>query len=320
MSIPSHPRSSHPVSRRAFLQRAGLSVAAVAAGSSSLGATGTEEFALRYAVASSLYGGLSLDEILPEVRKQGSSAIDLWPRRHGTQREEADAWGRERLSRTLALHGVQLALTTRFDLGPFALEQEIGFVASHGGRLIVTAAKGETGLKGSALKEAVRRFVEAMRPTLDRAGAAGVEIAIENHSNTLVNPAESILWLRDFSHGLPLGIALAPYHLPQDPALLAGLIRDLGDRLLLFYAWEYGRGCMKPMPLEEELMQLPGRGLLDWAPPLRALRDIRFAGWTEIFMHPTPRGRPILETAGQVTAEINRAREHLEKVLVGLPR
>jgi sugar phosphate isomerase/epimerase len=72
---------------------------------------------------------------------------------------------------------------------------------------------------------------------------------------------------------------------------------------------------MKPMPIEEELMQLPGRGPLDWAPLLRALYDIRFSGWTEIFMHPTPRGRPIRETASQVTEEINRARVHLETVL-----
>jgi sugar phosphate isomerase/epimerase len=159
-----------------------------------------------------------------------------------------------------------------------------------------------------------------MRPTLERARAAGVEIAIENHGSMLINTPDSIRWLREFGRGLPIGIALAPYHLPQDPALIAGLIRDLGDRLLLFYAWEYGRGCMKPMPLAEELMQLPGRGPLDWAAPLRALQDIRFAGWTEIFMHPTPRGRPILETAPLVTAELNRARGHLESILQGFAR
>jgi hypothetical protein len=95
-----------------------------------------------------------------------------------------------------------------------------------------------------------------------------VSIAIENHSNNLINLPDSLRWMLEFSRGLPLGVALAPYHLPQDPALLAGLIRDLGDRLLLFYAWEYGKGCMKPMPLEEELMQLPGRGPLDYAPLL----------------------------------------------------
>jgi sugar phosphate isomerase/epimerase len=314
--MPTSLRLPPAVTRRSFLQQAGLAAVAAAAGR----AAAPAPLSLRYAVASSLYGGLSLDEILPEVPRQGSAAIDLWPRRHGTQREEADAWGRERLTATLRRHGVALALTTRFDLGPFGLAPEIDFVASHGGRLIVTGAKGPTGLTGPALRDAVRQFVEAMRPTLERARAAGVEIAIENHGSSLINLPESIRWLRDFGRGLPLGIALAPYHLPQDPALLAGLIRDLGERLLLFYAWEYGRGCMKPMPLDEELMQLPGRGPLDWAPPLRALHDIRFAGWTEIFMHPTPRGRPILETAPLVTAELNRARGHLESILRGFAR
>lgn len=320
MSTPLSRRPLPAVSRRAFLQCVAASAAAVVTSAAGRGAAPSPAFALKYVVASSLYGGLSLDDILPEVGKQGSSAIDLWPKRHGTQREEADAWGRERLTRTLATHGVTLAMTTRFDLGPFALDQEIEFVASHGGRLIVTGAKGEKGLTGPALKEAVRRFVEAMRPTLDRAGAAGVQVAIENHSSTLIHEPDSLRWMRDFSVGLPLAVALAPYHLPQDPALLAGLIRELDDRLALFYAWEYGRGCMKPMPLEEELMQLPGRGSLDWAPLLRALRDIRFSGWTEIFMHPTPRGRPIRETAAQVTEEINRARAHLEAILKSIPR
>jgi len=262
---------------------------------------------------------LSLSEILPEVSKTGAAAIDLWPRRHGTQREEADEWGRERLTGELRRHGVSLALTTRFDLGPFGLADEMRYVASFGGRMIVTSGKGEAGLAGPALKEEVRRFVEAMRTTLAVAAETGVHIAIENHGNNLINTPDSLRWMLEFSKGLPLGVALAPYHLPQDPALLAGLIRELGDRLLVFYAWEYGRGCMKPMPLEEELMQLPGRGVLDYEPLLRALRDIRFAGWTEIFMHPTPRGRPILETASLVTAEINRARRHLESVITKLP-
>jgi hypothetical protein len=33
------------------------------------------------------------------------------------------------------------------------------------------------------------------------------------------------------------------------------------------------------------------------------------------FMHPVPRGIPILETASAVTAEINRSRDYLNKLL-----
>ncbi|NRA58393.1 MAG: hypothetical protein HRU13_09810 [Phycisphaerales bacterium] len=60
---------------------------------------------------------------------------------------------------------------------------------------------------------------------------------------------------------------------------------------------------------------MPGRGDLDFAPLLVALRNIDYRGWTEIFMHPVPRGIPILETTAKVTAEINQARRYLARRL-----
>jgi hypothetical protein len=48
---------------------------------------------------------------------------------------------------------------------------------------------------------------------------------------------------------------------------------------------------------------------------VKALVDIKYQGWTEIFMHPVPRGIPILETAQEVTAEINKSREYLAERL-----
>jgi sugar phosphate isomerase/epimerase len=60
---------------------------------------------------------------------------------------------------------------------------------------------------------------------------------------------------------------------------------------------------------------MPGRGPLDWKPLLTALREIKFTGPTEIFMHPTPRGIPILPTAAETTAEIIRAKQHLDSLI-----
>ena len=79
----------------------------------------------------------------------------------------------------------------------------------------------------------------------------------------------------------------------------------------MFYAWQHGDGCMTKLPKEQELLQMPGRGLLDFGPLVKALVDIKYQGWTEIFMHPVPRGIPILETAQEVTAEINKSRDYL---------
>jgi len=61
------------------------------------------------------------------------------------------------------------------------------------------------------------------------------------------------------------------------------------------------------------LLQLPGRGSLDFCPIIASLMRIKYKGWAEIFMHPVPRGIPIMPTAAEVTEEINRARRYLEK-------
>jgi len=74
-------------------------------------------------------------------------------------------------------------------------------------------------------------------------------------------------------------------------------------------------GCMKKLPKEQELLQMPGRGSLDFAPLLAALKQIGYQGWTEVFMHPVPRGIPILKPTSAVTEEINRARRYLETLL-----
>ncbi|GAF97280.1 unnamed protein product, partial [marine sediment metagenome] len=48
---------------------------------------------------------------------------------------------------------------------------------------------------------------------------------------------------------------------------------------------------------------------------LAALKRINYQGWTSVFMHPTPRGIPIMDTAAAVTQEIIRAQEYLERCL-----
>ena len=74
-------------------------------------------------------------------------------------------------------------------------------------------------------------------------------------------------------------------------------------------------GCHKKLPKEQELLQMPGRGDLDFTPIVRALKQINYTGYTSIFMHPVPRGIPILPSAAETTTEINRGRTYLEKHL-----
>ncbi len=290
----------------------------VAAGAVAVASAGRvragERFRLRYILGSCMYGTTPLAELLPEVAKVGAEHIDIWPRSHGNQREQVEAMGLEAFAALLEQHKVKLGILTRYDLGPFKLTDEFKVARTLGAPMIICGAVGPAKLEGPALKSAVAGFVEKMKPHVAAAEEAGVVIGIENHGNGLIESPDSIRWLAEMSPSDHFGIALAPYHLPQDPALIAGLIEDLGARLVHFYAWQHGVGCHEKRPKEEELLQMPGRGDLDFGPILAALRGIEYQGWTEVFMHPVPRGIPILDTVAEVTVEINRARKYLEAV------
>ena len=277
-----------------------------------------EEFRFNYIVGSSMYGELPLSEILPEIRKSGASLIDVWPRVHGNQREQIEAMGHDRFAAMLEEHRVRLGCLTRYDLGPFGLAPEMPVAKRFGCKLMVCGGRGPNGLKGDELKTAVRRFAEQMKPHLETAEDHGVTIAIENHGNSLIDSPDSLKWLIELRPSDNLKIALAPYHLEHlgvDAPSLGKLVAALGNHVGVFYAWQYGMGCSKKLPKEQELLQMPGRGDFSFAPVIKAMKAADYRGFTEIFMHPVPRGIPIQPTAGATTAEINRSRTYLEKIL-----
>lgn len=297
-------------SRREFL---GLVVGSVAVGLAPASLQSKDNsFRLKYIVASSMYGRMKLSEILPEVRKAGAEYIDIWPEGHANQREQVEDMGHQQFAAMLKQHRVKLGILTRYDLGPYGLQQEMKIARKLGGSMVICGSSGPGNLKGGALKAAVRKFLEKMKPQVDAAEQTGITIGIENHSNSLIQSPDSMRWFAEFTTSRHIGIALAPYHLPQEPTLIARLIADLDKRLVHFYTWQYGMGCHKKLPKEQELLQLPGRGSLDFVPIVSALKKINYRGWAEVFMHPVPRGIPILQTATQVTAEINRSRLYLE--------
>ena len=270
---------------------------------------------LNYILGSSMYGYLDLAEILPEVQKSGASAIDIWPKVHGNQREQLDEMGEERFLEMLKENNSTLGCITQYKLGPFNLKEELRLAGRLGCPTMVTGGSGPKDLRGPSLKSAVGDFLEKMKPQIEVAEASGVHIAIENHGNNLIDHPDSLKWLLDLRSSESIGVALAPYHLPQDEQLLSDLIKSLGEGILMFYAWQHGVGSMKKLPKEQELLQMPGRGDLNFKPILGALKEINYQGWTEIFMHPYPRGFPILETASEVTQEINRSRKYLENCI-----
>ena len=315
MKMPSLSRRKFGATATGILASGWFSEPAIAEPPADQPAAPPETFRLKYLLASCLYGYQYVGEVFPEVRKTGAFAIDIWPKVHGNQREQLNDLGEEKFAAMLSQHDITLGCLTQYKLGPFGLQDEMRLAGRFGCQTIVTAGEGPKGLKGSELKTAVVKFIEKMKPHLAVAEEAGVTIAIENHANNLIDSPDSMKWLAELRPSSHLGVAFAPYHLPQDAEQLASLIKTLGDAVAVFYAWEHGMGCHGKLPKEQELMQLPGRGTLDFGPLLSALRHIKYTGWTNIFMHPVPRGIPILETASAVTAEINHSRVYLDKLL-----
>lgn len=307
-----HP---HLLTRRSFCAASALAVGNAVRERTTAAAADTPEFDLKYILGSCMYGYQYVGEILPEVRKVGATAVDIWPKVHGNQREQLTDLGEEKFASMLQAHDITLGCITQYKLGPFGLQSEMQLARRFGCQTIVTGGAGPTKLHGSELKAAVQAFIEKMKPHLEVAAETGVTIAIENHANNLIESPDSLKWLAELRPSKHLAIALAPYHLEQNAAFLASLIESLDDSIAVFYAWQHGMGCHDKLPKEQELLQLPGRGELDFGPLLVALKRIKYSGWTEIFMHPVPRGIPILETTAAVTAEINRSREYLKGIL-----
>lgn len=274
-------------------------------------------FRLRYVLSSAMYGEMPLDVILPEVPKTGAESIDIWCRVHGNQREQITEMGDEAFAALLKKHGVKLGVSTRYPLGPFGLGDEMVWMKQFGGGIIVTGSKGPKEPEGAEAKAAVRQFVEEMKPHVAKAEECGVTIAIENHDKQALYHPDSLRYFAEFNRSPRLGVALAFHHLHRWTDQIPALIRDLGAAQLPFvYFQEHSEGIRAKVAKEIEMRQMPGfGGGLDYRPIVKALRDIRFTGLVEIFMHPTPRGVPILPAAAEITAAINRSRDYINLCL-----
>ena len=274
-----------------------------------------DSFKLNFLVSSAMYGTTALAEVLPEVRRAGSVHIDIWPRPHANHREQVAEMGLDAFQELLRANKVNIGVLTQYKLGPFGLAAELPVAKRFGCKVIVCGARGDKNSRGDKLKGALAKFVEQMKPHADAAQKHGVTIAIENHSGQILATPDGMKWFAELATHPNLGIAFAPHHLPQDAELQGKLIPELGNNIAFFYGQQYGTGSHQKQPREKELLQMPGRGKLDFTPLLRGLKKVNFTGFTEPFMHPFPRGIPIHEKTAGVTAEINRSRASLEDCL-----
>ncbi|MEW6304558.1 MAG: TIM barrel protein [Verrucomicrobiota bacterium] len=298
--------------RRAFLQ----TIAVASAGAALPGVAAAKPFKLRYLLNSAMYGEMPLEVILPEVARTGSEAIDIWCKVHGNQREQIAAMGDDAFAALLQKHRVKMAVSTRYPLGPFGLGEEMAWLKKFGGGIIVTGSKGPKEPSGEAARAAMKEFIEQMKPHVAKAEENNVVIAIENHDKQALYHPDSLRYFAEFNRSKHLGVAFAFHHLHQWAGQIPALLRDLGNAHIPFiYFQEHSEGIRAKVAKEIEMQQMPGYGKLDYRPIVKALRDINYRGYVEIFMHPTPRGIPILPTVAEISAAINKSRAYVEKCL-----
>ncbi len=274
---------------------------------------------LNYTLSSALYGEMPLEDILPEIKKAGCRSIDIWRRKHGNQREQIEEMGDDACYRLLEKHNAQISVSTCYPLGPQGLQEEMVWLQQFGGKVIVTGSGRypDKDPQGTAAKAQVKKMLEAMKPHVAKAEETGITIALENHSNQLLFHPDSLRYFAEFNRSPNLGIAFAPHHLYKFEDQIPSLIGDLGNKSIPFiYFQEHSEGIYEKAPKEIEMQQLPGYGGgLDYRLIVSALRDIRFTGLVEIFMHPVPRGIPILPTVPEITAAINKSRRYITKCI-----
>ena len=275
-------------------------------------------WAPRYVLSSAMFGTLPLVTVLPEVAKTGSVGIDIWRKGHATHREQITEMGDEAFRQLLQKNKTRLCVSTCYPLGPFRQDAEMRWVKALGGNMTVcgSGAMGPRDPVGQEAKRQVKAFFEKLKPHYELAESLGVTMAIENHKNAMLSSPDSMRYFYELNPSPNVGLAFAPHHLHDAIDQIPQLIREGGKKNIPFiYFQEHHPSSKKPMVKVAELKQMPGFGALDYVPILDALRDIKFDGLAEIFMHPTPRGTPMLPSATEITQVINHSREYLTDCL-----
>ncbi len=127
------------LTRRSFCAASAMAVGSAVMPRPLADAAESEPFQLKYILGSCMYGYQYVGEILPEVRKTGATALDIWPKVHGNQREQLTDLG-EGVSQFLHHPNAQKDTPT-VKLRGLDPQQSDEIKAVHGGKAFRTGAE-----------------------------------------------------------------------------------------------------------------------------------------------------------------------------------
>jgi len=285
-SVPPTMTMARPLGRRQFIRAAAIPLVALAipGGAGRASAAQTSTWRMRLAFSSVMFAGLPIEEVCERASQLGFEAIDIWcPFDNCKHLADVVArLGPDGLKALLAKHKLALASFTTYRVGPetVGFPAYAEFIGKFGGGVVVRESEYKR-VKPENLTAEMRAFFEKLKPQIEMAAENKVRLAIENHSDAMLNSPDSFKAFLDLNPAPKhVGLGIAPYHLQNIKAPVDEVIRMAGSQLLFFYAWQSAPG----------MNQLPGHGPTDFVPWLKALAKINYQGCVNPFMHgnPTP--------------------------------
>ncbi|MBM4078607.1 MAG: sugar phosphate isomerase/epimerase [Planctomycetes bacterium] len=269
---------------------------------------------MKISTSSDLYRHLDLPKACAEIKKAGCEGVDLWasPRmcEHVTPQSSADETRGIASDNGLAIVAVTayhtLSATEPIDRFLWAIQ----FASQVGAPCVVTNGVDWKGDRPS--------FLGHLKPALKLATERSVKIAFENHSSQSFSATQADLLAMAKEVSAPcFGFTIAPPHLVIRGSDVAETIRRLGQRVSFFYAWDHvpgvdddGQRFIWP-PLHPE-HHFPGRGRLDFASYLAALRTVDYQGPLNIRTYPGYCSQPW--QTERITAELKGSVEYLSGI------
>ena len=262
---------ANPITRRQFVQAAG---AAALVAAFPIRAAEPNPWTMRLSLSSVMFAETPIERVCELAALLGFEAIDLWCQFDKCKHfdDVVKRIGPDGLKTLLAKHKLALSAFTIYTGG---LERYGDFITRFGGGIAVQGSQGGN-YKPNQIVPAMKKFFENLKPAIEQAAKANMQLAIENHGGALLDSLDSFKAFVDLNPDPKhVGIALAPYHMQVINASVEETIAICGPQLLFFYAWQHADGKD----------QLPGHGKTDFAPWLKALAKSGHPQFINPFMH-----------------------------------
>ncbi len=233
-------------------------------------------------VSSLLFAGYDRGTMLEALRAIGILAVDLWSIPGWAEHVRLDSDDPAAIVGELQPKGLRPCALSLYTSDPERLRRGVEFAAKLGAPMVVN------GIVGRDWDE----FATFLRPALDAAAQTGVRLAIENHTDTLLDSSDRIAeFCRRFPADL-VGIAFAPPHAWVVGERPNELVHQFADRFLLVYLWDVapqnrGLAWWRKYWHAFPEAQFPGKGVLDFIAFADALRVTGCRAQQVICLHGT---------------------------------